>query len=853
MFELLVNGQKVTASQDGSLMLFLRDELRLTSVKNGCNEGACGTCTIIIDGKATKCCVQKISRMVGKEIITCEGLSPREKEVYGYAFASCGAVQCGFCTPGMVICAKALIDKNPNPTRQEVKEALKNNICRCTGYVKIEDAVLRAAQMIREEEAVPQQDDNAGMVGQSILRVDAEGKALGVAEYVDDMVLPDMLYGGAVRSAYPHAKVLSIDVSEAKAMEGVRAVMTAADLPGLVKVGHLKKDQWVLVPEGEEVHFIGDSIVLIAADSREILARAKEAVKVEYEPLEPIRDLWEAMDPNSPVIGDNGTNLLHEEHLQRGDVEKALAEAAHVVTRKYSTPATEHAFLEPETALALPDGDGVIIYSGDQGIYQTQHECAEACGLPQEKVRVIAKMVGGGFGGKEDMSVQHHAAILALKTGKPVKLSMSRQESINFHPKRHGFEMEITTACDAEGNLTALKAVLYSDTGGFASLGGPVLQRACTHAAGPYNYQNIDILGRAYYTTNPPCGAFRGFGVCQSVFAIECNLNLLAEKVGLSPFEFRYKNAIRPGQVLPNGQVADASTALVETLDAVRPYYEANPKAGIACAMKNSGLGVGLPDTGRCRVVVSGGKAHIYTSAACIGQGVGTVVTQVLSTVTGLPLSKIEYHTPDTATSPDCGNTTASRQTLFAGESCRLASYQLKEAMASATLEELEGREFKGEYIGVTDKMNSGKPNPVSHIAYSYATHLVELDDEGKLKRVVAAHDVGTAVNPVSVEGQIEGGVVIGLGYALTEDFPLVDSVPKVKYGTLGLFKANMVPEIKCIVLGKNNSPLAFGGKGIGEISTIPTAPAAQLAYYNFDGEFRTKLPMEGTPYRKRK
>lgn len=854
MFEFQVNGRQVCTERDMPLMAFLRDELGLTSVKNGCAEGACGTCTIIIDGKAMKSCVQRTSRMTGKSIWTCEGLTEREQAVYGYAFASCGAVQCGFCTPGMVMCAKALIDKNPDPDRAAVKDALKNNICRCTGYIKIEDAVLRAAKMLRDDEAVPAQDKELGLVGQSILRVDAEAKALGKALYADDLVLEGMLYGSAVRTAHPHARIVKIDVEETKKMPGVVAVLTADDLPGNKRVGHLKKDQWVLVPEGETAHYLGESIVLVAAETKEQLAEAKKTVHIEYEVYEPLRDVYQALDPQAPVLMGGESNVLSHEHIVRGDVEKALREAAHVVTTHYSTPATEHAFLEPETAVAEPDGTGgVIIYSGDQGIYQTKHECSEATGLPEEKVRVVAQMVGGGFGGKEDMSVQHHASVLALVTGKPVKVSLTRQESLNFHPKRHAFEMDVTTACDAEGNLTALKALLVSDTGGFASLGGPVLQRACTHAAGPYNYQNIDIEGKAVYTTNPPAGAFRGFGVSQSAFALECNLNLLAEKVGLNPFEFRLKNAIRPGQVLPNGQIADPSTALVETLEAVRPYFEANPKAGIACAMKNSGLGVGVPDVGRCRLLVKDGKVHIYTSAACIGQGVGTVVTQVVRSVTGLTLDKIEYHTPDTAVSPDCGTTTASRQTLFAGESCRLASIQLMEALKSAALEDLEGKQYYAEYHSVTDRLGSEKPNPVSHVAYGYATHLVELDDDGKVKRVVAAHDLGRAINPVSVEGQIEGGVVMSLGYALTEDFPCVDSVPKVKYGTLGLLKSNQVPEIVTVIVGKSNSPLAMGGKGIGEISSIPTAPAVQLAYYNRDGEFRTKLPLEGTAYRKRK
>ena len=771
MFTFQVNGKTVTTDREEKLIHFLREELGLTSVKNGCEQGACGTCTILIDGKATKACVQRTSKMEGKSVVTCEGLTDREKDVYAYAFTHCGAVQCGFCTPGMVMSAKGLLDQNPDPSREEVKFALRNNICRCTGYKKIEDAVLLAARLFRENAQVPRLSFT-GKVGESLHRVDAEAKALGAAAYTDDLHLPGMLHGGAVRSEYPRAIVKAVDVSEAASLPGVVKVVTAADLPGKEKVGHLKKDQWVLVPVGGEVHFRGDPIVLIAAESREVLHQAKALVKVEYEPLPPVLSVWESMAPDAPQIQDGG-NLLSHEHLVRGDADAAIRASKYVVTRKYHTPPTEHAFLEPECAVAAPDGNGVIVWSADQGIYQTKKECAEATGLPPDQVRVKAMMVGGGFGGKEDMSVQHHAAILALLTGKPVKVAMSRDESLLCHPKRHAFEMEFTTACDENGILTALKATLLSDTGAFASLGGPVLQRACTHAAGPYNFQTIDIDGKAYYTNNPPAGAFRGFGVTQSCFATECNLNLLAELVGISPFEIRYRNAIRPGQTLPNGQIADESTAMVEVLDALRPYYEANPKAGIACAIKNSGLGVGIPDTGRCTLHVEGGVVHVRTSAACIGQGLGTIVVQITCQTAGLSPEQVTWDQPDTAIAPDAGNTTASRQTLFTGEATRRAALALKEALETEPLSALEGRDFYGEYTGVTDKLGAEKEHPVSHIAYGYAAHLVELGEDGRVKRVVAAHDVGQAVNPVNIEGQIEGGVVMSLGYALTEDFPL--------------------------------------------------------------------------------
>lgn len=852
MFTFTVNGKSVSTDKEEKLITFLREELLLTSVKNGCSEGACGTCTILIDGKATKACVQKTSKMEGRSVVTCEGLTEREKDVYAYAFTHCGAVQCGFCTPGMVMSAKGLIDASPDPSREEVRFALRNNICRCTGYKKIEDAVLLAARIFREGEAVPH-EDFSGRVGENLPRVDAPAKALGVAEYTDDIHLPGMLHGGAVRSEYPRAVVKSIDTAEARALPGVRAVLTAAELPGQVKVGHLKRDQWVLVPVGEEVHFCGDPIVLIAADTPELLNQARALVRIEYEVLQPVLSIQEAMAPGAPQIQPDG-NLLTHEHLVRGNAEEKLRQSKYVVTRKYHTPPTEHAFLEPECAVAAPEKGGVVIWSADQGIYQTKRECADATGLNPDLVRVAAKSVGGGFGGKEDMSVQHHAAILALLTQRPVKVCWSRKESMLCHPKRHGFEMEITTGCDENGILTAMKAVLLTDTGAFASLGGPVLQRACTHAAGPYNYQDIDIDGKAYYTNNPPCGAFRGFGVTQSVFAAECNLNLLAEQVGISPFEIRYRNAIRPGQTLPNGQIADAGTALVETLDAVRPYYEANPKAGIACAMKNSGLGVGIPDTGRCTLHVEKGAVHIRTSAACIGQGMGTVTCQIVCETTGLSPEQVVWDAPDTSIAPNSGNTTASRQTLFTGEATRRAAVELSAALAGGcTLADVEGVDFHAEYTGITDKLGSPKEHPVSHIAYGYATHLVELDAEGKVARVIAAHDVGRAVNPVSVEGQIEGGVVMSLGYSLTEDFPLENGRPKAVYATLGLFRANQTPPVQAVIVEKNHDPLACGAKGIGEICSIPTPPAVQLAYYHYDGNFRTALPLEDTPYRKKK
>ena len=750
--------------------------------------------------------------------------------------------------------AKALLDQNPNPSEAEIKKAIRGNVCRCTGYKKIIEGIALAGAILRGEASVDpalEEGEDYG-VGARAFRTDVRAKVLGTGAYCDDLYLDGMAHASAVRSQYPRARVLDIDASAALALPGVLAVLTADDVPHN-KVGHLQQDWDVMIAKGDITRCVGDAICLVVAESEAVLKQAKELVKVDYEPLEPVRTIQEARAADAPSLHPNG-NLCQQRHVTRGDARAALAQSKYVVTQSYRTPFTEHAFLEPECAVAAPEKGGVVIWSADQGIYQTKRECADATGLNPDLVRVAAKSVGGGFGGKEDMSVQHHAAILALLTQRPVKVCWSRKESMLCHPKRHGFEMEITTGCDENGILTAMKAVLLTDTGAFASLGGPVLQRACTHAAGPYNYQDIDIDGKAYYTNNPPCGAFRGFGVTQSVFAAECNLNLLAEQVGISPFEIRYRNAIRPGQTLPNGQIADAGTALVETLDAVRPYYEANPKAGIACAMKNSGLGVGIPDTGRCTLHVEKGAVHIRTSAACIGQGMGTVTCQIVCETTGLPPEQVVWDAPDTSIAPNSGNTTASRQTLFTGEATRRAAVELSAALAGGrTLADVEGVDFHAEYTGITDKLGSPKEHPVSHIAYGYATHLVELDAEGKVARVIAAHDVGRAVNPVSVEGQIEGGVVMSLGYSLTEDFPLENGRPKAVYASLGLFRANQTPPVQAVIVEKNHDPLACGAKGIGEICSIPTPPAVQLAYYHYDGNFRTALPLEDTPYRKKK
>ena len=859
MYSFFVNGCQVSTSKKQSLLRFLRDEMHLTSVKDGCSQGACGACTVLIDGETCKACVLQTDRLEGRSIITVDGLSKWESEVYTYAYGEAGAVQCGFCIPGMIMCTKGLLDRNPDPTEEEIKYALRNNYCRCTGYVKIIAAVKLAAKIMRAGK-IPAAGADDWLLGSRVHRLDVEEKVLGYGKYPDDYYLDGMCYGTALRSKYPRARVLSIDTTAAKALPGVIDVFTAADIPGENKIGHLKHDQYTMIPVGGLTHYLGDAIALVAAEDMETAEKAKKLIKVEYEVLPAVHNIQEAAAEGAPLVFDEETtNVQAYKHVSRGNADEAISKAAHVISHHYETPWTEHAFLEPECAVAYIDDDGdVMIISTDQSAYCTFHESSLMLGT--DKVKCQNALVGGGFGGKEDMTVQHLAALITYLTRRPVKVRLTRAESLLIHPKRHHFEMDFTMGCDEEGHIMGVKAKVASDTGAFASLGGPVLERACTHAAGPYAYENFEIEGRAYYTNNPPAGAFRGFGVTQKCFATETLLNMMADEIGITPWEIRYRNAIRPGGVLPNGQIVDESTGLVETLEAVKEEYEAALAAGkpvgIACAMKNAGVGVGIPDWGRVKLIVEeDAKLHIYSGASCIGQGLGTVLVQMTVTNTDLKRDDIVYERSNTWIAPDSGTTSGSRQTMITGEACRRACEKLMEAKGSdKSLKDLIGQEFYGDYLAKTDPLGADVPNPVSHVAYGYATQVCILNEKtGKIDRMIAAHDVGKAVNPLSCEGQIEGGVVMSIGYAVREKYPIDENCkPIEKYGSIGLFRAHEIPKIDAIVIDKPGLNVACGAIGIGEITSIPTAPAITDAYYRYDGSRRYVLPIDNTPYERK-
>ena len=914
-YRLLINGEEHVTSENKSILRYLRDDLHLTSVKDGCSEGACGTCTVIVDDRAVKSCVLTTKLAVGHTITTIEGLSEEEREAFVYAFGTAGAVQCGFCIPGMVLAGAALIRRCPDPTSTQIAEAIRGNVCRCTGYKRIIVGIKKAAAVLRGEEAIDpaiEAGESYG-VGEQIFRTDVRAKVLGTGQYPDDLDerdFPGLTIASAVRSKYPRARVLSIDAEKARALPGVVGVLTAADVP-VNQVGHLIYDWDVMIAEGDITRCVGDAIALVVAKDRKTLERAKKLVKVEYEELEPVRNIDEAAAPDAPIIHESfnafgnhvvlKNNICQQRHVTRGDAKAALAASAYTVTDTFVTPFTEHAFLEPECAVAAPYKNGVKVWSTDQGAYDTRKECAHMLGWDAEPERVVVQtmFVGGGFGGKEDVSVQHLAALAAYKLNVPVKCFLTREESLAFHPKRHYMRGTFTLGCDESGHFTGMDCEINFDTGAYASLCGPVLERACTHSVGPYKYQNTDIRGYGYYTNNPPAGAFRGFGVCQSEFALESLIDVLAEKVGIDPWQIRYINAIEPGAVLPNGQVADCSTALKETLEAVKDAYYAHPgRAGIACAMKNAGVGVGLPDKGRCNIRVENGVAVVYAATSDIGQGCNTVFTQDVAEACGLPRRCIANGECSTENAPDSGTTSGSRQTVVTGEAVRGAAFLLRDAMLAyergeevpegqvraggdgktfrfedgreytvpaeeltpghahvasdpvAALAALEGREFYYEYFEPTDKLGADVPNAKSHICYGFATHVCILDDDGRPVEFYAAHDSGRVINPIAIQGQIEGGVLMGMGYALTEDFPLKGCVPQAKYGELGLFRADAIPEIHAIYVERDEQlPVAYGGKGIGEIATIPAAPAVQNAYHAFDGKLRRELPMRDTFY----
>jgi xanthine dehydrogenase molybdenum-binding subunit len=842
-----LNGSPATAevTDDRSLLDLLREDLGIASVKDGCApEGSCGACTVLVDGKAVVSCAQKARHVSGKSVVTQEGLADDARALWADAFVASGASQCGFCSPGIVLKSEALLAKNPSPSRDEVARALAGNLCRCTGYVKILDAVELAAGARRGE---PLPDiDRTGRVGSRTARYQGRELALGDKPYINDLRVPGMLHGAARLSDHPRAKVLRIDPARALAHPGVVAVVTAADVPGERTQGLITRDWRQFVAEGEVTSYVGDVLAAVAAESRAAAREAAALVDVTYEVLDPVTDPFEAMEPEAPALHPDG-NVLSVSAYARGDVDAALASAAHVAMETFRTQFIEHAFLEPESSLAEPLAEGTVhVRSQGQGVWEDRRQIASFLAVDEDRVRVTQVSNGGAFGAKEDLNVQCHASLLALRTGRPVLLTLSREESLRFHSKRHPLTMTYTAGCDAEGHLLAVRARIVGDTGAYASVGDKVLERAAGHACSAYRVPNVDVEAKAVYTNNPPAGAMRGFGANQVNFAMEGMLDILAGMVGVDGWEIRWRNALDVGDRFATGQVLGPGVGIKETLLAVQDAYRSSPRAGIACGVKNTGIGNGLLELGRAILrPEADGSVTLMHSWTEMGQGCHTALAQIACEELGVDATRVRV-VVDTERELDTGQTTASRSTVLGGRAVIEAATNLKAAMNGGRLEDLAGKEFYGEVrVDWTHKPGHGPDGAPTHFAYGWATQVVVLDEEGRIERVVAAHDVGKVINPTLLEGQIEGAVHMGLGHALTEEFAVEGGVPVSRtLKSLGIIPPIGMPPVECIFVEVHQPEGPYGAKGVGEIALVPTASAVAGALFAFDGIRRTRLPM---------
>jgi CO/xanthine dehydrogenase Mo-binding subunit/aerobic-type carbon monoxide dehydrogenase small subunit (CoxS/CutS family) len=886
-----LNGQPVEAPYEPGMHLLevLREECGIVSPKNGCApEGSCGCCAVLVDGRPVLSCLRKPEQMEGREVVTLEGVPEDMRNVLGEAFVQEGGVQCGFCIPGIVVRASSMLRQGSTDDRDAVEQGLTGHICRCTGYARIVDAIQTAGEAWKNGGSLPSKEPrrhsyfgedfglsrnpafangkhgngngkkNGHGIGDSPSRYRGFEQALGERPFVDDMRVPGMLHGGLVLSEHPRAIVNAIDSSAALAMPGVVRVFTAADVPGQRGTGLNYPDLPIFVAVGETTCCVGDFLAMVVADTQFHARQAADKVKVDYTVLEPVTDPFAALEPGAPQVHPAGNLFVHDNLLDstvfsRGDVEAGFAASTHIIEQTFATQPVEPAFLEPEACLALPQGDGIRVFSQSQGSTYDQKQISDILKLPLDKVEIELAASGGAFGAKEELSVQGQTALAAFLLQRPVKTVLTRKQSTQHHVKRHPMVLKYKVGADAEGSLLAVRARIVGDTGGYAGTGGKCLLRAACHSCGPYRVPNVDVESKAVFTNNPTRGAMRGFGSNQAQFAMEGIMDLLAEKVGVDGWDIRVRNVLNPGDAFATGQIMRESVrGMRQALEAVKKIYKSAKYVGIGCGIKSTGIGNGAIESGHIIIrVIEGGRLEILTGYTEMGQGVFTTVRQAVCEETGL--------SPDTMSvrwnkemGAKCGEAWASRATTLSCAAAQRAGQQLAADLKQLPIEKLIGREYRGEYVcDFTTKPGTPEAlkNPTTHMTFSYATQVVILDEDGRLDRVVAAHDVGRAINPKACAGQIEGGVHMGLGYALSETFTSTDGRPdSLLLRDCGILKAKDTPRIDVILIEVPDEVGGYGAKGAGEIGLVPTAGAVAGALYSYDKIRRFVLPMQDSP-----
>ena len=850
MITFLLNGKEIQyrGKPELPLLKYLRNESGITSVKDGCSgQAACGACMVEINGKARLSCVTKIKSLQGKEITTMEGIPVAIRQVIGRAFVEKGAVQCGFCTPGFLMRTKILLQDKPFPSKDEIKQALTMNLCRCTGYVKIIGAIELAAKALHEKKPV-EFSDTSGRIGTPYPKYKAYETAIGQRAFVNDLRFEGMLHAALRFSEHPRARVLAIDCSEAIKLKGVLRIFTADDIPGERFTGLIYQDWPLMINKGEITRYIGDVIAGVVAENEEIAREAAKLIQIEYEVLKPVTDPFEALLDDSPQVQPDHGNLLENCKIYRGgNADDMLDRSAFVSKGFYSTQRVEHAFLETEGAVAMPDGDGIQIYTNGQGVYIDRTQIAAILDLPEEKVKVILVPTGGGFGGKEDMTVQGHAALFAWHLKKPVKAVLTREESIRMHPKRHPVYMDIAIGCDREGRLTAIKLRAVGDTGAYASVGTKVMERVAGHATGAYHFPCVNLESLTVYTNNIPSGAMRGFGANQVCFALESCMDELCKQGGFDRWQFRYDNALTEGSMTATGQILKEGVGVRATLLALKPYYDKAKVKGLACGIKNSGVGNGMTDDSDVLIqIISETHIILHHGWTEMGQGIHNMAVQTLHEETGITPGIIEVKV-ETAAGIPTGMTTSSRATALLGNAIIDAAVKIREDLLKHSLSKLVGKTYSGNYTcNWTTKPGADVKEIITHYSYGYAAQLAILDDDGNIETIYAAHDAGKIMNPVMFEGQVEGAVHMGAGYALTEELPMKDGqLVSTRMRDLGILNAVETPEIKVIGVEVKDPVGPYGAKGLGEIGLVPTAAAIANALCDFDGIRRYSLPMK--------